>query len=102
VLVPGDLSYAECDQDLWDKWGNIMSVLSSRVPLMVAPGNHDVEYYCARDNFDATAQKFLSYCSRYIMPHTCGEHTEPGEELVVAVVYWTFVGTRCIFNCRRE
>jgi hypothetical protein len=81
VLVPGDLSYAECNQELWDKWGNIMSVLSSRVPLMVAPGNHDVEYYCARDNFDATAQKFLSYCSRYIMPHTCGEHTEPGEEL---------------------
>ena len=43
MLLPGDLSYADCDQSRWDSWADLTQDVSATIPLMVAPGNHDVE-----------------------------------------------------------
>ena len=40
ILHAGDLSYADCEQTLWDSYGEMIEPLSSFVPWMVSPGNH--------------------------------------------------------------
>ena len=77
MLLPGDLSYADCDQSRWDSWADLTQDVSATIPLMVAPGNHDVEiqYHPPMcDDFnDLTAVPFLAYCTRYPMPRTCNK-----------------------------
>ncbi|KAL6138383.1 hypothetical protein ACLB2K_063666 [Fragaria x ananassa] len=43
LLLPGDLSYANGHQPLWDSFGRIVEPLASRRPWMVTEGNHEVE-----------------------------------------------------------
>lgn len=62
ILHAGDLSYADCNQDLWDSYGQMIEPVSSRIPWAVGPGNHEIEYY------DNTTQVYLSFESRYRMP----------------------------------
>lgn len=41
VLFAGDLSYANGDQPVWDRWFDEIEPLVSGVPMMAAPGNHE-------------------------------------------------------------
>lgn len=43
VLHAGDLSYANCNQPLWDSYGVMVSTLASKVAWMAGPGNHEIE-----------------------------------------------------------
>jgi len=61
ILHAGDLSYADCNQTLWDSYGNMVEVLSRERPWMVGPGNHEIEF-----NNDGTA--FVAFENRYKMP----------------------------------
>jgi predicted phosphodiesterase len=61
ILHAGDLSYADCNQQLWDKYGILIEPLASKIPWMVGPGNHELEI--TNDNL-----LYLSYEARYNMP----------------------------------
>ncbi|KAL2345214.1 hypothetical protein Fmac_006499 [Flemingia macrophylla] len=43
LLLPGDLSYADLYQPLWDSFGRLVEPLASQRPWMVTQGNHEVE-----------------------------------------------------------
>ena len=71
LLMPGDLSYADCTQDRWDTWENMIQHVAAEVPLMVAPGNHDVETVMCDHLLTSIYNPptpFISYCSRHRMP----------------------------------
>ncbi|XP_043688128.1 purple acid phosphatase 18-like [Telopea speciosissima] len=42
-LLPGDLSYADYQQHLWDTFGELVQPLASARPWMVVEGNHEKE-----------------------------------------------------------
>lgn len=39
--IAGDLSYANGDQPLWDSYFDMLDPVTSRLPLMTCPGNHE-------------------------------------------------------------
>ncbi|KAL5060231.1 hypothetical protein RYX36_031835 [Vicia faba] len=43
LLLPGDLSYADFIQNLWDSFGRLVAPLASQRPWMVTQGNHEIE-----------------------------------------------------------
>ncbi|KAG0487548.1 hypothetical protein HPP92_009643 [Vanilla planifolia] len=43
LLLPGDLSYADLDQPLWDSFARLVEPLASSRPWMVTEGNHEEE-----------------------------------------------------------
>lgn len=43
LLLPGDLSYADMLQPLWDSFGRLVDTLASQRPWMVTLGNYEVE-----------------------------------------------------------
>nr|CAD1836733.1 unnamed protein product [Ananas comosus var. bracteatus] len=45
LLLPGDLSYADGQQPLWDSFARLVSPLARSCPWMVAVGNHDGESF---------------------------------------------------------
>jgi predicted MPP superfamily phosphohydrolase len=54
ILHTGDLPYAwKGQENKWDEWGRLVEPLSSKVPYMVTPGNHE-------DNYN-----FMSYKNRF-------------------------------------
>jgi hypothetical protein len=62
ILHVGDLSYADCNQTLWDSYGELIEPLSSKKMWMVAPGNHEIEFTNAQEPYRAFEE-------RYKMPH---------------------------------
>ncbi|MQL76090.1 hypothetical protein Taro_008483 [Colocasia esculenta] len=64
LLLPGDLSYADGQQPLWDTFGRFVEPQASRRPWMVTEGNHEIEalpiLHC---------HEFASYNARWRMPH---------------------------------
>ncbi len=65
VLLVGDVAYANGVHQLWDTWFDMLDMYGHTFhhkPLMVAPGNHEVE----RDS--KSNQIFASYESRFRMP----------------------------------
>lgn len=62
-LLPGDLSYANGHQPLWDSYGRLVEPYASRRPWMVTEGNHDIEI------LPNHPQGFVAYNSRWPMPH---------------------------------
>lgn len=76
ILHAGDLSYADCNQPLWDTYATMIQPLSQRMPWMVCAGNHEIEY-----NGDDYGQTFLAFQTRYrmpeIKPYDLGEVTIP-------------------------
>eukprot|EP00511_Aplanochytrium_stocchinoi_P012425 CAMPEP_0204877210 /NCGR_PEP_ID=MMETSP1348-20121228/48070_1 /ASSEMBLY_ACC=CAM_ASM_000700 /TAXON_ID=215587 /ORGANISM="Aplanochytrium stocchinoi, Strain GSBS06" /LENGTH=564 /DNA_ID=CAMNT_0052034059 /DNA_START=87 /DNA_END=1778 /DNA_ORIENTATION=+ len=62
AMIVGDLSYADGAQDRWDIFGRKMEPLFSRLPLMVLPGNHEIELDME------THETFKAYRNRFIMP----------------------------------
>ncbi|GAB2227094.1 hypothetical protein Drorol1_Dr00008898 [Drosera rotundifolia] len=63
-LLPGDLSYADTEQPLWDSFGRQVEPLASQRPWMTTTGNHEVETYL----FDYP-RPFKSYNARWLMPY---------------------------------
>jgi acid phosphatase type 7 len=45
LLLPGDLSYADTEQPLWDSFGRFVEPYASKRPWMVTQGNHEVEAF---------------------------------------------------------
>ena len=62
-LLPGDLSYANGHQPLWDSFGRLVEPSASRRPWMVTQGNHDIEI------LPNHPKGFVSYNSRWPMPY---------------------------------
>ncbi|KAG1368290.1 Purple acid phosphatase [Cocos nucifera] len=62
-LVPGDLSYADYQQHLWDSFGELVQPLASARPWMVTEGNHEKEKILF---FKAG---FQAYNARWKMPY---------------------------------
>ncbi|KAJ9559227.1 hypothetical protein OSB04_013841 [Centaurea solstitialis] len=63
LLLPGDLSYADMMQPLWDSFGRLVEPLASQRPWMVTQGNHEVEKIPA-----IHPTPFTSYNARWHMP----------------------------------
>lgn len=63
LLLPGDLSYADFNQPLWDSFGRLVEPLASRRPWMVTQGNHEVEKIPI-----VHSEAFTSYNARWHMP----------------------------------
>ena len=42
IQLNGDLAYANGADSRWDSWQRLMQPLASRIPVMVAAGNHDM------------------------------------------------------------
>ena len=60
----GDLAYNDGSAgQRWDSWGEMMSPLTSTVPFMALPGNHEVEYD-ARDE----SKVMVHYSNRFKFP----------------------------------
>ncbi|KAL6905624.1 hypothetical protein ACP4OV_003225 [Aristida adscensionis] len=64
LLLPGDLSYADTQQPLWDAWGRLVAPLASARPWMVTAGNHEVEALPVVE-----LAPFAAYNARWRMPH---------------------------------
>ena len=62
ILHVGDLSYADCNQTLWDSYGELIEPLASKKFWMVSPGNHEIEFTNAQEPYRAFEE-------RYKMPH---------------------------------
>ncbi len=41
VWIAGDLSYANGDQPVWDRYFDMLEPLAADIPVMTAPGNHE-------------------------------------------------------------
>lgn len=44
VHIIGDLSYADGNTHIWDRYMNMIEPFASRIPTMVAVGNHEYDY----------------------------------------------------------
>jgi len=44
VHIIGDLSYADGNTHIWDQYMNMIEPFASRIPTMVAAGNHEYDY----------------------------------------------------------
>ncbi|CAN1277276.1 Purple acid phosphatase 22 [Linum perenne] len=63
-LLPGDLSYADGDQHLWDSFGRLVEPYASQRPWMVTEGNHEIETIPILHS-----EGFIAYNSRWLMPY---------------------------------
>ncbi|KAM5559517.1 hypothetical protein ABKV19_020933 [Rosa sericea] len=64
LILPGDLSYADTHQPLWDSFGRIVEPYASRRPWMVTEGNHEVESFPI-----IYPTGFKAYNARWPMPY---------------------------------
>ncbi|KAM7468273.1 hypothetical protein LguiB_015835 [Lonicera macranthoides] len=63
LLLPGDLSYADLVQPLWDSFGRLVEPLASQRPWMVTQGNHEDEKIPIIHR-----EPFTAYNARWHMP----------------------------------
>ncbi|CAK9134535.1 unnamed protein product [Ilex paraguariensis] len=63
LLLPGDLSYADTNQPVWDSFGRLVQPLASQRPWMVTQGNHEIEKIPI-----IHSDTFTSYNGRWHMP----------------------------------
>ncbi|XP_050381858.1 purple acid phosphatase 22-like [Argentina anserina] len=64
LILPGDLSYADTHQPLWDSFGRIVEPYASRRPWMVTEGNHEIESFPI-----IYPAGFKAYNARWPMPY---------------------------------
>ncbi|XP_010907143.1 purple acid phosphatase 22 isoform X2 [Elaeis guineensis] len=64
LLLPGDLSYADTNQPLWDSFGRLVEPYASKRPWMVTEGNHEIETFLILHS-----HPFDAYNSRWRMPY---------------------------------
>jgi len=75
ILHAGDLSYADCNQPLWDSYGEMIEPLAKRVPWMVCAGNHEIEF-----NGTDYSNLYTAFEKRYQMPYV--RQAEFGEVII--------------------
>ncbi|CDP15399.1 unnamed protein product [Coffea canephora] len=63
-LLPGDLSYADTHQQLWDSFGRLVEPYANRRPWMVTEGNHEIETFPI-----VYPHGFRAYNARWRMPY---------------------------------
>lgn len=63
LLLPGDLSYADLYQPLWDSFGRLVEPQASQRPWMVTQGNHEIETIPL-----VHSEPFTAYNARWRMP----------------------------------
>ncbi|KAK9196779.1 hypothetical protein WN943_004910 [Citrus x changshan-huyou] len=63
-LLPGDLSYADFQQPLWDSFGRLVEPYASSRPWMVTEGNHEIESIPI-----ILPHAFKAYNARWLMPY---------------------------------
>ncbi|KAI5074860.1 hypothetical protein GOP47_0010821 [Adiantum capillus-veneris] len=63
LILPGDLSYADYYQPLWDSFGQLVEPLASSRPWMVTQGNHEIE------RIPLLIDPFRAYNMRWSMPY---------------------------------
>ncbi|PPR99528.1 hypothetical protein GOBAR_AA21138 [Gossypium barbadense] len=63
-LLPGDPSYADTQQPLWDSFGRLVEPYASRRPWMVTEGNHEIETFPI-----IYPHGFKAYNARWLMPY---------------------------------
>ncbi|KAF8715497.1 hypothetical protein HU200_027152 [Digitaria exilis] len=68
LLVPGDLSYADTQQPLWDTFGRFVQRHASRRPWMATQGNHEVEA-APLPPVPGSPPPFAAYGARWPAPH---------------------------------
>ena len=77
VVHPGDLSYANCLQPIWDAYGKLVEPLSATVPWMTVTGNHEPErpIICGR----TMNKSFAAYDARYgqYLPYAASGSPDP-------------------------
>ncbi|CAA3011287.1 purple acid phosphatase 22-like [Olea europaea subsp. europaea] len=64
-LLPGDLSYADTQQPLWDSFGRLVEPYASTRPWMVTEGNHEIEAFPIINY----PRRFKAYNARWLMPY---------------------------------
>ncbi|GJW97916.1 purple acid phosphatase 22-like protein [Tanacetum coccineum] len=64
LLLPGDLSYADTQQPLWDSFGRLVEPYASQRPWMVTEGNHEQEKFPI-----IYPEGFKAYNARWPMPY---------------------------------
>ncbi|XP_002978336.2 purple acid phosphatase 22 [Selaginella moellendorffii] len=80
LLNVGDFSYADGYQPRWDTWGRFMTRYTSKVPMVFAYGNHEIEFDNAVDAVKPH-DGFLSPNTRFSAPwQSCG---------AVAAIYYS-------------
>ncbi|XP_042511623.1 purple acid phosphatase 22-like [Macadamia integrifolia] len=94
LLLPGDLSYADTQQPLWDSFGRLVQPYASRRPWMVTQGNHEVETYQFFEN-----KPFKAYNARWLMPfEESGSTSNLYYSFEVAGVHIVMLGSYTDFN----
>ncbi|GMI80903.1 purple acid phosphatase 22, PURPLE ACID PHOSPHATASE 22 [Hibiscus trionum] len=63
-ILPGDLSYANTHQTLWDSFGRLVEEYASHRPWMVTGGNHEIEFFPIIKH-----HTFKAYNARWVMPY---------------------------------
>uniref|UniRef100_A0A0E0P8T6 Purple acid phosphatase n=1 Tax=Oryza rufipogon TaxID=4529 RepID=A0A0E0P8T6_ORYRU len=102
LLVPGDLSYADAQQPLWDSFGRFVQKYASRRPWMVTEGNHEVEAAMALPGWP---RPFTAYAARWRMPY---EESGSGPSLYYSfdaaggAVHVVMLGSYADFNSSSE
>ncbi|XP_024023178.1 purple acid phosphatase 23 [Morus notabilis] len=116
ILMVGDLSYAnqyrttggkgapcfscafpdapirETYQPRWDGWGRFMEPLTSRVPMMVIEGNHEIEPQVAGITFQ-------SYLKRFAVPsEECGSKSNLYYSFDAGGVHFIMLGAYVDYN----
>lgn len=61
-LILGDLSYANGNQPVWDRWFDQLEPLSRRIPVMPTLGNHENE------QVDGNPIGYVAYLTRLALP----------------------------------
>ncbi|XP_052173357.1 purple acid phosphatase 22-like [Diospyros lotus] len=98
LLLPGDLSYADTQQPLWDSFGRFVEPHASRRPWMVTEGNHEVETFPViyPHGFDA-------YNARWLMPHKeSGSKSNLYHSFQVAGVHVVMLGSYVDFRASSD
>ncbi|XP_052177011.1 probable purple acid phosphatase 20 isoform X2 [Diospyros lotus] len=98
LLLPGDLSYADMVQPLWDSFGRLVAPLASRRPLMVTQGNHEIEKIPLLHS-----QAFTAYNSRWRMPfENSGSESNLYYSFDVSGVHVVMLGSYTDFSAGSE
>ncbi len=93
LLFPGDLSYADTWQPLWDSFGQMMSPYANYRPWMVTEGNHEIE------DIPLLVESFLSYNTRWEMPYNeSGSSSNLYYSFEVAGVHILMLGSYADFD----
>ncbi|KAI4370183.1 hypothetical protein MLD38_018557 [Melastoma candidum] len=97
-LLPGDLSYADSQQPLWDSFGRLVEPLSSARPWMVTEGNHEIEMFPI-----IYPHGFSSYNARWVMPYEeSGSPSNLYYSFDVTGVHVVMLGSYADFHERSE